>query len=99
MVGTVITRVKWRKRSCNYHICRITGNGGRRHPGEAEPRFSPGLWQTEGPTTRSGSPGVTEGEFAQQGGELQAELSGKDKKIHRKMGVKTETFFLRGQEP
>lgn len=29
---------------------------------QIEPRFSPVLWQTEGPTTRSGSPGVTEGE-------------------------------------
>lgn len=27
---------------------------------QIDPRFSPVLWQTEGPTTRSGSPGVTE---------------------------------------
>lgn len=61
------------------------------------PRFSPVLWQAEEPTTRSSSPGVTEGEHPQQGGELQAELSGKDKKIDRKMGAKTGIFFLEGK--
>ena len=51
---------------------------------QMEPRFSPVLWQTEGPTTRNGSPGVTEGEHPQQGSELQAELSGKDKTLTEK---------------
>lgn len=61
------------------------------------PRFSPVLWQAEGPTTRSGSPGVAEGEHPQQGGELQAELSGKDKKLTEKWERKQGLFFLEGK--
>ena len=53
---------------------------------------------TEGPTARSGSPDDIEGEHPQQGGKLQAELSGKDKKMTEKWELK-EGFFHRGQEP
>lgn len=40
-------------------------------------------WQTEGPTTRSDSPGVR-GEHPQQGGELRAKLIGKDTTLTEK---------------
>lgn len=64
---------------------------------QIEPGFSPVPWWTEGPLTRSGSPGATEGEHPQQGGELQAELSGEDKKLTEKMEAKPGIFFLQGK--
>lgn len=59
---------------------------------QRDPRFSPVLGQTEGPTTTSGSSGVTEGEHPQQGGELQEEMSGKDEKLTEKW-EQNQRFF------
>lgn len=44
---------------------------------QTESQSSPVPWQTEGPTTRRGSRGVT-GEHTQQGGDLRPKIIGKD---------------------
>lgn len=66
-------------------------------PQKSRATLLPRAVATEGPTTRSGLPGVTEGDLAQQGGELQAELSGKDKKLSEKWEQKQRCSSYRAR--